>query len=267
MKTRAITAFFFASSMLASLFLGPWVFAVFTLLLLVGSVLEFFRLLKTAGMNPNTMAGLILSVAVYLLVLTLFLCEGSSTSFLVVFPLVLLILIAELYRKSETPFQNCAFTVFASVYVAMPFAFYLALGFVGATFSFTLPLALLLLIWANDTGAYLFGVTWGKHRLFERHSPKKSWEGFVGGLLTAFVAAWLLSTYFTNISLTHWLAIAVITGVFGTLGDLVESMLKRSLNIKDSGSFLPGHGGLLDRFDSLLFAAPLVYLYVQFVIN
>lgn len=267
MKTRAITAFFFAACMLGSLFLGPWVFATFTLLLLVLGVLEFFRLIKAGGAQPNRAMGLALSVSLYLLVGAQLLAEGTTKHFLVLIPMVLLVLIAELYRKSDTPFQNGAFTLFASVYVAMPFACYVALGFVSNEFSFTLPLALLLLIWANDTGAYLFGVTWGKHRLFERHSPKKSWEGFVGGLFTGLVVAWILSVYFPTIPLVHWLAIALITGVFGTLGDLVESMLKRSLNIKDSGTFLPGHGGLLDRFDSLFFAAPMVYFYLLFVLS
>ncbi|MFM6954570.1 MAG: phosphatidate cytidylyltransferase, partial [Sphingobacteriaceae bacterium] len=254
MKTRAITALFFASCMLGSLFLGPLVFAVFSLLLLGIGLLEFYRLVKATELQPNTVLGLVLSLAVYALTFSTVLYNNSPQNVLVLVPLVLAVFIAELYRKSTNPFQNIAITLLGVCYIAIPFSFYLALGFIGDGFSFTLPLALLLLIWANDTGAYLFGVKLGKHRLFERHSPKKSWEGFMGGLLVACLVAWILGIYILAVSPIHWLVLAVLVGAVGTLGDLVESMLKRSLNIKDSGSFLPGHGGLLDRFDSLLFA-------------
>lgn len=267
MKTRVITAFFFASCMLGSLFFGPFVFAAFGLLLLVVGILEFYRLVKSTELSPNIPAGLMLSSAVYGLAFSLLVYNKSLQNALLLVPIVLVVFVAELYRKSSTPFQNIAITLLAVCYVGFPFSFYLALGFMGASFSFILPLSLLLLIWANDSGAYVFGITLGKHRLFERHSPKKSWEGFMGGILVSGLVAWMLSRYVYAISLTHWLVLAVLVGVAGTLGDLVESMFKRSLNIKDSGSFLPGHGGLLDRFDSLIFAAPLVYIYLTYFVG
>ena len=262
MKTRVITAFFFASCMLGSLFFGPFVFAAFGFLLVVVGLLEFYRLVKSTELSPNIPAGLILSSAVYGLAFSVLVYNKSLQNALLLVPIVLVVFVAELYRKSSTPFQNIAITLLAVCYVAIPFSFYLALGFMSASFSFILPLSLLLLIWANDSGAYVLGVTLGKNKLFERHSPKKSWEGFIGGILIAGLAGWILSRYVYTISPIHWLALAVLVGVAGTLGDLVESMLKRSLNIKDSGSFLPGHGGLLDRFDSLIFAAPLMYIYL-----
>jgi phosphatidate cytidylyltransferase len=267
MKTRVITAFFFASCMLGSLLLGPLVFAAFGFLLLVVGLLEFYRLVKSTELSPNIPVGLILSLAVYSLVFSVLVYNKSLQNALLLVPMVLVVFVAELYRKSSTPFQNIAITLLAVCYVAIPFSFYLALGFMGASFSFILPLSLLLLIWANDSGAYMFGVTLGKHRLFERHSPKKSWEGFVGGILVAALVALILSRYVYTISPIHWLVLAVLVGVAGTFGDLVESMFKRSLNIKDSGSFLPGHGGLLDRFDSLIFAAPLVYIYLTYFVG
>jgi phosphatidate cytidylyltransferase len=267
MKTRVITAFFFASCMLGSLFFGPFVFAAFGLLLLVVGILEFYRLVKSTELSPNIPVGLILSLAVYGLAFSVLAYNGSLKHMLILAPIVFMVFVAELYRKSSTPFQNIAITLLAVCYIAIPFSFYLALGFMGASFSFILPLSLLLLIWANDSGAYVFGITLGKHRLFERHSPKKSWEGFMGGILVAGLVAWMLSRYVYAISLTHWLVLAVLVGVAGTFGDLVESMFKRSLNIKDSGSFLPGHGGLLDRFDSLIFAAPLVYIYLTYFVG
>jgi phosphatidate cytidylyltransferase len=123
------------------------------------------------------------------------------------------------------------------------------------------------MLWASDTGAYLFGSKFGKTRLFERHSPKKSWEGFFGGMLTSVAVAFVISLYFSEISFLIWSGMAVLIVCFGTLGDLVESMLKRSLDVKDSGSFLPGHGGLLDRFDGLLIGAPVVYSYLYLILG
>lgn len=121
------------------------------------------------------------------------------------------------------------------------------------------------MLWANDTGAYLFGVKLGKHRLFERHSPKKSWEGFIGGIFTSVLVGYIISYYFTDYAFYHWLIMAFIISCFGTLGDLVESMFKRSIEIKDSGKILPGHGGLLDRFDGLLLSAPVIFVYLYLI--
>jgi len=117
----------------------------------------------------------------------------------------------------------------------------------------------------NDTGAYLIGVTFGKHRLFERISPKKSWEGFVGGAIAAFVSGYVFSIYMPQISLINWIVFSEIIVIFGTFGDLMESMLKRTLEVKDSGNVIPGHGGLLDRFDSMLLAGPVVFIYLSFL--
>jgi phosphatidate cytidylyltransferase len=122
------------------------------------------------------------------------------------------------------------------------------------------------MLWANDTGAYLFGMKFGKRKLFERHSPKKSWEGFFGGMFTSVLVAVGLSFIFTENVAIIWVGMAILIASFGTLGDLVESMLKRSLDTKDSGGLLPGHGGLLDRFDGLLLAAPVVYAYLYLIL-
>jgi phosphatidate cytidylyltransferase len=135
----------------------------------------------------------------------------------------------------------------------------------GIVFSPGIIIGFFLLIWANDTGAYLAGVTMGRHKLFERISPKKTWEGFIGGMIIAAAVAWLLSGWLGIVSSGQWVFIALIITISGTYGDLVESMLKRSTGVKDSGTILPGHGGFLDRFDSAMVAFPLVYLFIALV--
>jgi len=153
------------------------------------------------------------------------------------------------------------------IYAIIPFTFFYALGFLGNSFNFHVPLAFLIMLWSNDTGAYLSGYFFGRTKLFERHSPKKTWEGFVGGVLIAALAGYILSNFYHELSWDKWVIMAVLIGCFGTLGDLVESMFKRSINIKDSGGILPGHGGLLDRFDGLLLSAPIVYAYLYLITN
>ena len=133
-------------------------------------------------------------------------------------------------------------------------------------YDFSILISLFIFLWVNDSGAYLIGVRFGRHRLFERiFSQRKSWEGFFGGLISSFIAAWIMSVVFPQYSLFFMAIIAAITVVAGTLGDLVESMIKRSVGVKDSGRFMPGHGGLLDRFDSLLLASPVIFFVVQFL--
>jgi phosphatidate cytidylyltransferase len=153
------------------------------------------------------------------------------------------------------------------IYVVVPFSLLVITGFTQSglsNYNPTIILGFFFLLWTSDTGAYLVGISLGKHRLFPRISPKKSWEGFFGGLVFTLIVSWVISKYFTVISLTDWVIIALIIGIFGVLGDLIESLLKRSFDTKDSGNILPGHGGILDRFDSVIFSAPLVFLYFQF---
>lgn len=265
MKTRAITALFFAAAMFASLLLGEYVFSAFYFVLSVLGLLEFYRLVRSDENKPQTLPGILLTMLMFLSTVNLYIGNTEAKYFALIIPLLLLVYIAELFRKNEEPFRNISITLMGPIYVVLPFCFYYALAFKDGGYSYQYPLGLLLLIWANDTGAYLFGVSMGKNKLFERHSPKKSWEGFFGGLVTALLTAAIISIYFVKLQPANWLVLALICSIAGTLGDLTESMLKRSLNTKDSGSLLPGHGGLLDRFDSLFFAAPLAYLYLLFV--
>ncbi|MFA6944883.1 MAG: phosphatidate cytidylyltransferase [Pedobacter sp.] len=265
MKTRAITGLFFVAVMLASVLLGAYTFTMVFLILSVFSTEEFYRLVSADGVKPHRLCGRILVISIYVPLSLYFLYGAAPSILLVCIPFFVLVIIAELYRNLNNPFHNIAYTIFGVIFAAVPFCFFYALGFTDGDYSWHLPLAFLIMLWSSDTGAYLFGITLGKNRLFERHSPKKSWEGFAGGLLCSMLASFVLSISFTELPLVHWLVISVIIVSSGTLGDLSESMLKRSLSTKDSGSFLPGHGGLLDRFDGLLLAAPLVFVYLSFI--
>lgn len=269
MKTRAITAFFFTIVMLGSLYLGAYVFTVFYLLLSVFALAEFYKLIKTSGIRPHRNIGLLVSALIFLMVAAYHFLQFEAKYLLLLIPLVFSVFLAELYKKDKIPFGNISYTFVGFFYVTVPFCFFFSLGFMKDWngYSFHLPLAFLLMLWASDTGAYLFGRKLGSHKLFERHSPKKTWEGFFGGVLTSVLVSFAVSYFFKEINPLVWGGMAVLIVTFGTLGDLVESMLKRSLNAKDSGTLLPGHGGLLDRFDGLLIAAPVVYAYLYLVLN
>jgi phosphatidate cytidylyltransferase len=269
MKTRAITAFFFTIVMLGSIFLGSYAFAGFYLVLSVVSLLEFYKLIKIGGIRPHRNIGALVAAIIFLLTASYHFFKFELKYLLLVIPIIFSVFIVELYKKEKIPFANISYTFVGFVYVTAPYCFFYSLGYLANfnTYDFHLPLAFLLLLWASDTGAYLFGMNFGKHRLFERHSPKKSWEGFFGGMVTSVLVSYLISLRFTEMSAIVWGGMAILIVCFGTLGDLVESMLKRSLDTKDSGSFLPGHGGFLDRFDGLLIAAPIVYVYLYLILN
>ncbi len=262
MKTRAVTGFFFIAVMLASVLLSERVFVVFFSLLALGSLNEFYGLSAGEGVLVKRIYGFLPAAAIcFLLALHLLMAYPFSLLLLCI-PLVMLVYIAELYRAKDRPFTNIAYTFLGLIYIVLPYCLFIGMPFLGGSFNYHIPLGFLSLLWANDTGAYLFGVKFGRNPLFERHSPKKTWEGFLGGMLTALLTAFILGRFFTEMLTLHWLVIAVLIVCGGTLGDLCESMLKRHMNVKDSGKLLPGHGGLLDRFDGLLIAAPLVYTYV-----
>lgn len=171
-------------------------------------------------------------------------------------------LLGQLWNTKSNPIDAWCRISFSQIYVALPFAMLNMVVFYNGKFTPLLVLALFVIIWVNDSFAYLSGSLFGKHRLFERVSPKKSWEGFIGGNLFALATAYGLSFIEPALSWWQWLLFAQIVVVFGTMGDLMESLLKRTLGVKDSGAAIPGHGGWLDRFDSLIFATPVVVFYL-----
>ncbi len=182
---------------------------------------------------------------------------------------IVYLLISELYLQRENPLNNWAFTMLRQVYVALPFSLLPVLGFMTdpahpmqLTYRWIFPLAVFVLLWTSDSGAYCVGSLFGRHKLFPRISPGKTWEGSIGGTLLSLAAAAVIAHFDTSLTLPQWLGFALVVVIFGTWGDLVESLLKRQLGLKDSGNFMPGHGGLLDRFDSSLLAIPAVTVYL-----
>jgi phosphatidate cytidylyltransferase len=272
MKTRAITGFFFVIVMLASVLCGPIPFIIFYLILSLLCLYEFLSLIKQGSASPVIISGLFVGLVVYLVFYVISQNDGDPPAnyfYMLLVPALGLLFIQELFRKTTTPFANIAYTIFGAVFTVIPFSCFVALGFINkfSGFNFHFPLAFLLMLWANDTGAYLTGMAFGRTKLFERHSPKKTWEGFIGGVLISAGVGLIISHFYADIIGYQWAIMGVIIGTVGTIGDLVESMFKRSINVKDSGGILPGHGGLLDRFDGLFLAVPVVYTYLYLISN
>jgi phosphatidate cytidylyltransferase len=253
-----------AAVIVACIIIGEWTyFAVFTIICFF-SLIEFYKLAGIDGMIPQKTIGIISGMLVFVLS---FLIEQQTLSYryyYLLFPFISVTYLIKLYKKSEKkPFTNIAFTFLGIFYVAVPIALLNHAVFDGGRYNYQIILGSLLILWASDTGAYFAGTRFGRHKLFERISPKKSWEGFWGGALLASVMTFVLSLYFTTLNIVDWLVIGLIIIIGGTFGDLVESLLKRSIEIKDSGSSLPGHGGFLDRFDGLLISAPFIAAYLE----
>ena len=234
------------------------------------AIYEFACLVNRAGIaRINKMINM-LGGAYLFFAFAFFFLTGESYVFIFYSFLIMYLMISELYKKQEHPLHNWAYSMLSQLYIGLPFAMLNILAFHtggqetdSVSYNPILPLSVFIFIWLNDTGAYCIGTLWGKHRLFERISPKKSWEGSIGGGIVALASAFVLAHFFPFMPTAKWAGLALVVILFGTWGDLTESLFKRNLNIKDSGTILPGHGGLLDRFDSALMAIPaaVIYLY------
>ncbi|WP_238944434.1 phosphatidate cytidylyltransferase [Sandaracinomonas limnophila] len=240
------------------------------LFLIIGALaqLEFYKLIGSMEGNlPLTFFGTFCGIVMHLL--TFFIEKGvlAYQNYYILSPLLTLIFFIKLYKKQDVnPFQNIAYTFLGLIYVALPFALLTVLAFVkNENYDPQIILGCLFLLWASDSGAYFAGTKFGKTKLFERVSPKKSWEGSIGGFVSAMLVAFILGKFFTNYTLIEWISIGVIIVVAGTYGDLVESLFKRSINIKDSANTIPGHGGFLDRFDGLLLSIPFIIALLKLV--
>ncbi len=270
---RTVTGAFIVIFILGGLWLHPVSFFIVGALMIAGTQREYYIMVSNTGIRPQTVTGMISGFMLYAASTMIALGWLPLTGYLVLIPLVSVMMVTELFRKGERPFDSLAHTFFSIIYTAVPVSMFPFLAFgreglepliqmEGIQFSPGILVGFYLLLWTNDTGAYLVGSLTGKHRLLERLSPKKSWEGFFGGLTLTLLVARFLSGWLGVTDTAGWMIIAFIVSVAGTLGDLLESMLKRSIGLKDSGNVMPGHGGFLDRFDSVMVAFPLVYFYL-----
>lgn len=261
---RSLSGIIYCLIIVGLIFLGPYGILSLAILISILSCIEFANI--SHDLKSKKIPVIILDIAG---------CVSLCFIYLG-FPLIIWIAIMimrgieELYINSERPLHDLAHSFMSQIYIGMPMAIMAVIGFETGI---SLILAIFLLIWINDTGAYLVGCSCGRHRLFERISPKKSWEGFFGGLIFSMGAAALFALFggrlFANSIIDNlglWLGLGAIVTVFGTWGDLIESMIKRNLHIKDSGKLIPGHGGILDRIDSLLLVLPTVAVYLALIL-
>ena len=271
---RAITSVIFVAAIVAS-FLRPEAMVLLFSIVTGLTIWEFTGLVNerenvTINRFICTVAGVYFFFAMTYFCSDLYGGVAKSVVFIPYLITIIYLLIAELYLKQDDPIQDWAYTMLSQMYIALPFSMLNVLAFTSdssgvVVFNTLLPLSVFVFLWMNDTGAYCVGSLIGRHKLFPRISPGKSWEGSIGGAVVVLAVAAAISIYIDDVMLTlpQWLGLGLVVVVFGTWGDLVESLFKRTLGIKDSGNILPGHGGMLDRFDSSLLAIPaaVVYLY------
>uniref|UniRef100_UPI0040487A4A phosphatidate cytidylyltransferase n=1 Tax=Algoriphagus sp. TaxID=1872435 RepID=UPI0040487A4A len=262
---RAITSVVGAGVILTALVYSDWTYFLIFALILGASQMEFYKLSGLDGMLPLKSFGTMLGLLIFALTFMVEKERLLHEYLYLIFPLVSLTFFIKLYKKTDKkPFTGVAYTYLGIFYVAVPFSLLnLAVFSVDAVYHYEILVGCILILWASDTGAYFAGTRFGKTKLFERVSPKKSWEGFIGGAFSALIVAFVISNYFLVLEDWKWLVIAGIIIIAGTYGDLIESLFKRSIEIKDSGSVLPGHGGFMDRFDGLLLSAPFITAFLK----
>lgn len=254
--------------MLTAMLWSTWSFAALLVAITAGVTWEHLRLSEHCGAQPQKVMAMGIALLVVAPFALLFdsehaITEGVSLMFgmmFVVMIAMLMVLFVELFRQRETPIQNVGATILPALQVALPIAMLALLPALGEGYNAWRVVAFFSIIWANDVFAFLVGITLGRHRLCERISPKKSWEGFIGGIVAAMGVA-LLAAHLLGENMYVWAGLGLVSALAAVAGDLVESMFKRAAGVKDSGAIMPGHGGWFDRFDAVLTAAPVAVIY------
>ena len=268
---RAITGAIFVAVLIGGIVSGPIPFTILFSLISALTIYEFGTIIGKSGeVQINKSITILAGIFLFIGFGYLGVAPGKNEILIPYLFLIIYLLVSELYLKKKNPVHNWAYAMMSQIYIALPFALLNVLAYHTSSdgsiseYNPILPLSIFIFNWVNDTGAYCTGMLFGKHRLFERISPKKSWEGSIGGGVFSIFAAIAMAHFFPFMSTATWIGLGLTVVIFGTWGDLTESLLKRTLGIKDSGNILPGHGGMLDRFDSTILAVPaaVVYLYI-----
>lgn len=266
---RAITGVLFVAILVGCILFNPLSFGALFVVISGLTIYEFGHLVNNIeGVSINKTITMLGGAYLFLAIMGFCIDASDSKIFIPYLLLILYLMISELYLKKDNPMLNWAFSMLSQMYIALPFALLNVLAFQNdpeyssVSYNPILPLSIFAFIWLSDTGAYCVGSLIGKHRLFERISPKKSWEGSIGGGVVSIASSFAFAHFFPIMNIAEWAGLALVVVIFGTWGDLTESLLKRQLHIKDSGAILPGHGGMLDRFDSALMAIPAAVFYL-----
>jgi phosphatidate cytidylyltransferase len=262
---RVFTGMLVAGITITCVHLGPYGFLFYILMLNGLGLLEFYRLFRSVALLPRKIPGIILSSS--LLISSFLIINGMTDGrvFLLIVPIVFSIFVMELYLKAKNPFQNLAITFLGIIFISLPLSLFLLIAFLpfgSVIYHPEIILGIFIILWAGDSGAFFSGKQFGRRHLFARISPNKTWEGSLGGALFSIIVAWIFSRFDYFHSLSEWIIMAIIIIITGTFGDFIKSLMKRSLHVKDSGTILPGHGGILDRFDTLLGSAPFIFCYL-----
>ncbi len=265
---RSISGTVYLIIIIGSIFTGKYTFGLLFFTINILALLEFYKIIADKMFFPAKYTGIVIGSVLFVTTFLISSNRCNNQLYLVFIPLSVLITVPELFRNKPYPFINIAITMLGVLYISLPLSLLNYIVFHGiqpGNYSYEILLGYLILIWTNDTSAYISGITLGRHLLFKRVSPKKTWEGFIGGGVVTIIVAWLMSGTFTVIGRIDFLMFAVIVSIIGVAGDLAESLLKRSANLKDAGNILPGHGGILDRIDSLLLTSPLIFCYLMII--
>ncbi len=285
LTTRSLTAIVFVAVLLSCICFNYASFTTLFFIVALWGLVEFYEIAEKLGAKPYKGIGLITGALLFSFAIV----HNSNLGLFFPSEVILIgsvltlffIFLVALFDSKENTVLNIAYTIMGIIYAVLPFVFLVSISCIDKAYTFNHPsinhidnmapynyhyvLGIILLIWASDSFAYFVGSLIGKHKMYERISPGKTWEGTVGSAILNIGCAYIISMWFTELAFIHWIVISILVSVFGTTGDLIESMLKRQAGIKDSGKIMPGHGGVLDRFDSLIFVSPFVFGYLLFI--
>ncbi|MBA3649241.1 MAG: phosphatidate cytidylyltransferase [Chitinophagales bacterium] len=271
---RSITGTLFAIVMIGSIAAHELTFLALIFLIHAGCLWEFYSLMKSEQnysvmqLKAINIIRIVVGIISWWILATgfRFVFYINNLLYFLIIPGILIFLIIELFYRTASPVRNAAINILGIFYITFPLSMIVFFPYVNENTEWFpnrcgLILGITFLVWTNDTMAYVTGSLIGKHKILPSISPKKTWEGFSGGLLFSILCGFILSYFFHQLNAVNWLVIACIVSIFGTFGDFIESMIKRHAGVKNSGNFFPGHGGLLDRFDAFIFMIPFVFIY------